>query len=329
MSPPATDAAWAFCEAILPDVSRSFALIIPMCPAPIDRALCVAYLLCRIADTIEDDPSLTPDAQGRLYDSFLASVDSGDVNAFLAAWPAIPEASYGRLVRGAEHVLTAFRGLPEQVRPPIRKCVHDMIAGMRQSRPADMIGGVAFLCRDLAELDVYCHYVAGTVGIMSTALFEQRLAPAGFVATRGWREEGRRMGLALQMTNIIKDCIIDADRGVSFIPPQYVLLDGGYRLTPGGRREVIAHALSHLDAAMPYILAIPTCETGIRTFLLGSLLPAIATLEVAAPGTERHPKITRATMADILETIDRNVTDNATLDAWYRTRRAATVQSSR
>ena len=44
---------------ILELVSRTFALTIPQLPEPLDRTVSNAYLLCRIADTIEDDPSLS------------------------------------------------------------------------------------------------------------------------------------------------------------------------------------------------------------------------------------------------------------------------------
>ena len=48
-----TDEAWQ--DWILPQVSRTFALTIPQLPAPLHGPVANAYLLCRIADTIEDD----------------------------------------------------------------------------------------------------------------------------------------------------------------------------------------------------------------------------------------------------------------------------------
>src|SRR5258708_35529242 len=45
---------------ILPHVSRTFALTIPQLPMGLRTAVTCAYLLCRIADTIEDEPALTP-----------------------------------------------------------------------------------------------------------------------------------------------------------------------------------------------------------------------------------------------------------------------------
>lgn len=129
------------------------------------------------------------------------------------------------------------------------------------------------------------------------------------------------------MTNIIKDCQVDAQRGVSFVPADYVdFSTGAYRLRPAGRAELIRHTLAHLDAAILYCRAVPGGETGIRTFLLGSLLPAVATLEVAAAGQQLQPKISRAQMTEILALITDHVSDDATLVTWYDARRTATLQ---
>jgi farnesyl-diphosphate farnesyltransferase len=322
---------WGFCAGILPGVSRSFAMIIPQCPEPLDRAMCVAYLICRLADTVEDDVSLSDDQRTVLYDALLAAVDaptdSALAEAFPKAWLKLPEGDYGTLVEGTAHVMAAYATLPEALGGPIRTCVHDMITGMRSMRVAAHRDGISFMCRDMGDLERYCHYVAGTVGIMSTTLFETRLGPAGFTADDGWREDGRRLGLGLQMTNIIKDCRVDAQRQVSFIPPDCV--DPGqsaYRLKPTSKAELMNRCIGHLDAGLRYSLAVPASESGIRTFLLGSLLPAIATLEVAAQGTELHPKIDRLKMAEIFELITISVGDDAAIRDWYTDHRRRTLR---
>jgi farnesyl-diphosphate farnesyltransferase len=321
---------WDFCAGILPAVSRSFALIIPQCPEPIDRALCAGYLICRLADTVEDEPALSDAQRAALYDALLTAVDAPDepsgAESFRRAWPAAPPGEYGRLVEGTDRVVAAFASLPVEIRAPIRTCVHEMVAGMRRTRPVLHRDHIAFICGDMAELEQYCHYVAGTVGVMSTALFETRLKPPAFVATAGWREDGRRLGLGLQMTNIIKDCRVDAERRVSFIPPEYVEPGStGYAISRAAGRGLFARCIDHLDSGLRYTLAVPGDEGGIRTFLLGSLLPAIATLEVAAPGTQTHPKIDRAAMQEIFDCIGRNLKDNRALQAWYDDHRQRTL----
>src|SRR5712675_2051137 len=46
-------------DQILPHVSRTFALTIPQLPPALCTPVTNAYLLCRIADTIEDEPALS------------------------------------------------------------------------------------------------------------------------------------------------------------------------------------------------------------------------------------------------------------------------------
>ena len=321
---------WAFCRAILPDVSRSFALIIPRCPPPINRALCVAYLLCRLADTVEDEPSLIDGQRQTLYDALLQAVhtptDAGWAAAFQRAWPKPPADACGELVAGAPLVLAAYATLPPDLGRHIQTCVDDMVAGMRAMSPVETRNNITFMCRDLADLDRYCHIVAGTVGLMSTALFETRFDPAVFTGTPAWREQGRRLGLGLQMTNIIKDSCADADRGTSFIPAPYTdPAAASHQLSPAGRAGLIRHALGHLDQGLAYVRAVPLTEKGIRTFLLGSLLPAVATLEVAADGTNPRPKINRAKMGEIFSYVDHHGDDHQALTAWYDQHRRRTL----
>ena len=68
---------------------------------------------------------------------------------------------------------------------------------------------------DLPSLMVYCHRVAGVVGEVSATLF-------------GARDEhtlsyGNKLGLALQLTNIIRDIGEDARRGRVYLPDDMLL----------------------------------------------------------------------------------------------------------
>ena len=99
-----------------------------------------------------------------------------------------------------------------------------------------------------------------------------------------------------------------------------------YRLAPKSKAELMNRCIGHLDAGLRYSLTVPAGETGIRTFLLGSLLPAIATLEVAARGTELHPKIDRLKMAEIFELITISAGDDAAIRDWYNDHRRRTLR---
>jgi len=58
-------------EELLEGVSRTFALTIPQLPGGLREAVTNAYLLCRIADTIEDDPGLDAETKDGFHEAFL------------------------------------------------------------------------------------------------------------------------------------------------------------------------------------------------------------------------------------------------------------------
>ncbi len=72
-------------EQILPHVSRTFALTIPQLPAALRLAVTNAYLLCRIADTIEDEPALSPAETLAFLERFKAVVAGRGEPALLAS----------------------------------------------------------------------------------------------------------------------------------------------------------------------------------------------------------------------------------------------------
>ena len=71
-------------EEILPHVSRTFALTIPQLPPGLRAAVTNAYLLCRIADTIEDEPAISAEETFLFLKRFAAVVAGADDPAQLA-----------------------------------------------------------------------------------------------------------------------------------------------------------------------------------------------------------------------------------------------------
>jgi farnesyl-diphosphate farnesyltransferase len=64
-----------FAREILPPVSRTFALSIRVLPGTLGRAVMTAYLLCRIADTLEDEPRMSAPTKAALLDELLRCFD--------------------------------------------------------------------------------------------------------------------------------------------------------------------------------------------------------------------------------------------------------------
>ncbi|RJS23146.1 squalene synthase [Corallococcus sp. H22C18031201] len=284
----------SFCRTQLPRVSRTFALNIPLLPEPLDLAVTVAYLLCRIADTLEDE---APGAlQGELLTALAELVTlrpgwEGRARSFVQrAGPSLrgetPSAE-AELVAGTPTVLEALASLPTWVQPHIARCVRTMTDGMvrmqREHASAGRIRGLP----DLEATFTYCYYVAGVVGEMLTELFidySPRVAPhASTLIPRA-----PAFGRALQLTNILKDVREDLDRGYCWLPRDRMAAHGLEPATlaqPGQRaravammEELVAVARRELDAAMEYSLALPVEEPGLRLFCLYPLFFAALTL---------------------------------------------------
>ena len=101
-------------EQALPGVSRTFALTIPELPGDLRRVVTNAYLLCRIADTIEDDNSTPPERRAELLEEFLRTLHDRDA---AEAFPALVadlqgDAAHLELLHHTDLVLVTFRTLP-------------------------------------------------------------------------------------------------------------------------------------------------------------------------------------------------------------------------
>jgi farnesyl-diphosphate farnesyltransferase len=305
-----------FCRAMLPKVSRTFALGIRLLPGRLQEAVRVSYLLCRIADTIEDGAELSAtDKAGLLARLRLSLQDDGDDGAGLRGVFPVPATDEQRLVRDADRIFRRFRALSAAERRAIRPWVEEMIAGMSEfasRRPA--VGELEALS-SVAELDRYCYYVAGTVGHLLTGLF--RIHYPRIPAARYARLEAlaTSFGLGLQLTNIIKDVADDRRRGWSFVPRDLCEVAG---LRPSDLQDperfpqaarvmatLIDKAKGHLRDALAYCTTLPAAAYRIRIFCLTSLYFAVRTLRLA----ERDPRLldpshkVKITRGDVYRTV--------------------------
>ncbi len=157
---------------LLAGVSRTFALTIPQLPEPLCHAVSNAYLLCRIVDTIEDEPAL-PTAHKRRFCVQFADTVAGRHSPQVLAdelCPLLSEqtlAAEHMLVRLIPRVVGITHRLTERQRRPIERCVAVMADGMAEFQAGAGPEGLS----DLPALDRYCYYVAGVVGEMLTELF--------------------------------------------------------------------------------------------------------------------------------------------------------------
>src|SRR5580692_3181621 len=312
-------------DQILPHVSRTFALTIPQLPGGLRIAVTCAYLLCRIADTIEDEPALSPPETLAYLQRFSALLTGRGEAAPLAREIAQrlsdrTLAAERDLVSNMERVFAVMSRLNGPQRSAIRRCVELMCYGMPRFQFTASLKGLAHS----SDLDDYCYYVAGVVGEMLTELFcdyspdiaRQRAALSAIAAS---------FAQGLQMTNILKDVWEDRSRGACWLP-QEVFTRHGVDLAQvssepfdprfaAAFRELVGVAHAHLRNALDYTLLIPSKETGIRRFCLWAIGLAVLTLRKI----ERNPgftagaqvKVRRSTVAMI-----RLLTDVAGRSDW-------------
>lgn len=280
---------WTYQWHILPDVSRTFALTIPQLPSPLDAAVTNAYLLCRIADTIEDDARLSATEKSDLHAELVAAIQGdGDSHAFAeraanAVAPTTP-ARERKLLATTPTILSVTHALSLVHQRVLKRCLNIMCYGMSYYQRNAGNGGM----RSLGETDRYCYYVAGVVGEILTELF--CLHSRDIAARRSeLLELAPSFGEGLQLTNILKDFWDDYTRGVCWLPADLFAqhgvtlgqLDSRDTHIPGfadALHEMVAIAHGHLRNAFAYTLAIPKRHTGIRRFCLWALGLAVLTL---------------------------------------------------
>lgn len=322
----------AFCAEMLPKVSRTFALSIEALPSRLRTPVRVAYLLCRIADTIEDEAGLDPERRRALFAAFDAQVedDGADPAAFEAAAGDLGRPGAERtLCGGSGAVFRVFRALPPEVRAAERPHVLEMSRGMCESAGrADTEHGLHL--RDVADLERYCYFVAGTVGNLLTALFEREVPTASPGALAVARKNAVGFGLGLQLVNIVKDVATDLERGICFLPDSLMQrhdVTPESLLDPGARaqglevvNDVAKCAREHLAEAQVYTLAWPVPEgIDVRFFCAVPLALALATLSEVERGTDVlrpgvTPKVDRATVLEVLAAARPAAGDDAALE---------------
>ena len=150
-----------YCIKILPKVSRTFAPTIQRLPRALFLQATVAYLLCRVADTIEDSEILTIKQKQNVlkkYANILEKENAAvELNAFMQQIRSLPQegADY-ELVHNLPIILTVYNTFPKNVRRGMNIWIVEMISGMRKYVQAKNNSSQNFL-KTLQDLDDWRH----------------------------------------------------------------------------------------------------------------------------------------------------------------------------
>jgi farnesyl-diphosphate farnesyltransferase len=190
------DPALAFCYDMLNRVSRSFAIVIQQLPVGLRDAICVFYLVLRALDTVEDDMALSNKVKIPLLRSF-------HEKCYQRGWSMeCGTGHYIDLMKNYPLVIDVFVGLEREYQLVIADITKKMGNGMADFIPKEV--------KTVEEYNLYCHYVAGLVGIGLSQLFASSgLEGKEFLKMKDRESLANEMGLFLQKTNIIRDYLED------------------------------------------------------------------------------------------------------------------------
>ncbi|MES3162079.1 MAG: phytoene/squalene synthase family protein [Halorubrum sp.] len=269
--PAEPDLPW--CHEAVQGVSRTFALTVDVLEEPMASHICLGYLLCRVADTVEDAGHIPPDEQTAVLETYKRAIDPNEdatVDQFRAEvdeWLPAPEerTEDWEVVAESPTIVATFEDLDPEVREAIVPPVIEMVDGMAMfvDRHASR-GGLRIDDRD--ELEQYCYYAAGTVGNLITNLLTRE--DIGEERARRLRETAEEFGLLLQLVNVSKDVYDDyTEENNVYLPAEWLEAEGVDQesvIDPENRESsarvvgrTAKYARSFLDDAQAYLETMP------------------------------------------------------------------------
>ena len=172
-----------YCQSKAAQSGSSFYYSFLFLPPERRRAITALYAFCREVDDAVDEPSDASAARAALQ------WWRGEVARLFAGNPQHP----------VTRALAPWTGLYNIGEPHLNEIMDGLEMDLTQTRYLDF-----------TALKLYCHRVAGVVGALAAGIFGYRNA--------GTLEYADRLGLAFQLTNIIRDVGEDARKGRVYLP---------------------------------------------------------------------------------------------------------------
>jgi len=184
-------ASYEECRRVARDSASNFYYAFYLLPEPKRRALCALYAYMRLVDDVSDSPGAA------------GAPPNAAKQRGLARWRALTDAAYAGDVAG-HAILPAFADACSRFAIPARY-FHDLISGAEMDLTEPSYA-------TFARLREYCYRVAGTVGLTCIHVFGFRDQRAPDVA--------ERLGIAFQLTNILRDLRADLEMGRVYLPQE-------------------------------------------------------------------------------------------------------------
>ena len=193
------DQAYEICRKETQKWAKTFYLGTLLLPLKKRKAIWAIYVWCRRTDEIMDSVEASSKSQDELSDNLDAweentkNVFNGNINSELDAV-----------------LLETIEKYPQNIQPYL-----DMIDGQRMDLNK-------FRYKDFEELKLYCYRVAGTVGLMTQNVMgiDSAYTTAPWSSKPDPSESAIALGIANQLTNILRDVGEDRQRGRIYLPQE-------------------------------------------------------------------------------------------------------------
>jgi len=191
------DQAYEICRKETQQWAKTFYLGTLLLPQEKRKAIWAIYVWCRRTDEIMDSAEASTKSQDELSDD-LDEWEENTKNVFK-----------GNIKSELDSVLLdTIEKYPQSIQPYL-----DMIDGQRMDLNK-------FRYKDFDELKLYCYRVAGTVGLMTQNVMgiDSAYTSAPWSAMPDPSEAAISLGIANQLTNILRDVGEDRQRGRIYLP---------------------------------------------------------------------------------------------------------------
>ena len=193
------DKAYEICRKETQQWAKTFYLGTLLLPQEKRKAIWAIYVWCRRTDEIMDSVEASTKSQDELSDN-LDEWEENTKNVFK-----------GNIESELDSVLLdTIEKYPQSIQPYL-----DMIDGQRMDLNK-------FRYKDFDELKLYCYRVAGTVGLMTQNVMgiDSAYTSAPWSTKPDPSESAIALGIANQLTNILRDVGEDRERGRIYLPQE-------------------------------------------------------------------------------------------------------------
>jgi len=193
------DQAYEICRKETQEWAKTFYLGTLLLPPKKRKAIWAIYVWCRRTDEIMDSEEASTKSQDELSDN-LDTWEENTKNVFK-----------GEIKSELDSVLLdTIEKYPQSIQPYL-----DMIEGQRMDLNK-------FRYKDFDELKLYCYRVAGTVGLMTQNVMgiDSAYTSAPWSDKPDPSEAAVALGIANQLTNILRDVGEDRQRGRIYLPQE-------------------------------------------------------------------------------------------------------------